>query len=333
MRRACILLVAVVACSPPGPAGKAERFRIPTGATFGQVMDTLDAHGLIGSRLIFKVRARAAGLDRAVRAGVYETERGVGASALLTMLAEGRGAQVRFTVPEGLTAADLADLASEQLRIPRDSMVAATHDSALADSLGAANGSLEGYLRPDTYLVPLGVSAREVVELMLQEYREMWTPEWRARLDTLQLTEREMLTLASIVEGEARVDDERAIIAGVYHNRLRIGMALQADPTVQYAIELSTGERKKRLFEKDYQTPSPYNTYLNPGLPPGPVNSPGRSSIQAALYPADIPYLYFVARPDGRHQFSSNYQEHLRAIREVRRPGTASEAVRGTGPE
>ena len=126
-----------------------------------------------------------------------------------------------------------------------------------------------------------------------------------------------LVTLASIVEGEARADDERETIAGVYHNRLRIGMALQADPTVQYAISLKRGRRKSRLFEKDYQFKSPYNTYLNPGLPPGPVNSPGRRSIEAALYPANVRYLYFVAGPDGRHIFSRTYNEHLRAVRKV----------------
>ena len=126
----------------------------------------------------------------------------------------------------------------------------------------------------------------------------------------------QLVTFASIVEGEARADDERETIAGVYHNRLRIGMALQADPTVQYAIFLATGKRRPRLFTKDYQFRSPYNTYLNPGLPPGPVNSPSRRSIEAALYPGKVPYLYFVAGPEGRHVFSRTYDEHLRVDRE-----------------
>jgi UPF0755 protein len=115
-----------------------------------------------------------------------------------------------------------------------------------------------------------------------------------------------------------RADDERETIAGVYHNRLRIGMALQADPTVQYAIFLATGKRRPRLFTRDYQFRSPYNTYLHPGLPPGPVNSPSRRSIEASLYPAKVPYLYFVAGPDGRHVFSRSYNEHLRSIARVR---------------
>ena len=127
------------------------------------------------------------------------------------------------------------------------------------------------------------------------------------------------VALASIVEGEARVDSERETIAGVYENRLRIGMALQADPTVQYAIELKTGKPKPRLFEKDYLTPSPYNTYLNPGLPPGPISSPGLRSIEATIYAASVPFLYFVAGADGHHIFSRTYAEHLRAVAESRR--------------
>ena len=153
---------------------------------------------------------------------------------------------------------------------------------------------------------------------MAEGFRAAWKPEWNARLGALGWTQAQLVTFASIVEGEARADDERETIAGVYHNRLRIGMALQADPTVQYAIFLATGKRRPRLFTKDYQFRSPYNTYLHPGLPPGPVNSPSLRSIEAALNPAKVPYLYFVAGPDGRHVFSKTYTEHLRAIARVR---------------
>jgi UPF0755 protein len=154
---------------------------------------------------------------------------------------------------------------------------------------------------------------------MVDGFRASWDSSWTRRLDTLGMSQLEVLTLASIVEGEARVDSERETIAGVYRNRLRLGMPLQADPTVQYAIELATGHRKPRLYEKDYAFPSPYNTYLNPGLPPGPVDSPSRRSIEAALYPAKVPYLYFVASPDGHHSFSQSYEEHLQNVRRARR--------------
>lgn len=313
------LALVLAACTAPGPAGRAEHFTVPEKATFGQVLDTLDAHGLIASRFWFKLRARMARLDRKVHAGSYEASRGSSAGALLKMLAEGRTATVRITIPEGLTIADIADIAQRDLAIPVDSFTRAAHDPLLAVSLGLAGGSLEGFLHPDTYQLPEDATARDLTTRMVREFATTWKPQWTARLDTLGMTRLAVVTLASIVEGEARVDSEREIIAGVYHNRLKIGMALQADPTVQYAIELATGERKKRLFTKDYQTPSPYNTYLHPGLPPGPVNSPSLRSIEAALYPADVPYLYFVAGPDGHHTFSRTYAEHLRAVRAAHR--------------
>ncbi|HET8763483.1 MAG TPA: endolytic transglycosylase MltG [Gemmatimonadales bacterium] len=319
VRLSLFFLLALPSCSSPGPAGKAEHFTVPDNATFGQVLDTLDAHGLIANRFIFKLRARLNGADRRVHAGPYTASRGTSMGALLSMLAEGRTSSVRFTIPEGLTIADVADIASRDLNLPADSFVAAAHDSVLADSLGIQAPSLEGFLHPDTYLLSQNTGARDLVGLLVRQFEDSWKPAWTARLDTLKLTRLQLVTLASIVEGEARVDSERETIAGVYRNRLRIGMALQADPTVQYAIQLATGERKKRLFTKDYRTPSPYNTYLHPGLPPGPVNSPSLRSIEASLYPADVPYLYFVARPDGHHIFSRTYEEHLRAIREARR--------------
>jgi UPF0755 protein len=162
------------------------------------------------------------------------------------------------------------------------------------------------------------VTAEQLVDRMLEGFGLTWQPAWTDRLDTLRLTRHQLITLASIVEGEARLDAERRTIAGVYHNRLRRRMPLQADPTVQYAIELTTGERPGRLYLKDYRFPSAYNTYLHPGLPPGPVSSPGRASIIAALYPADVPYLFFVARGDGSHEFNTTYRDHVNAINRIR---------------
>ena len=325
MRRLLPTLLLLAACGgTPASDGTAERIVVPPGASFGSVLDSLEAHGLVGNRFLLKLRAKITGADRAVHAGVYEIPRGTSDAGMLRLLGEGQRAEVRFTVPEGLTIRDIADLAQERLGIPADSFTAAARDSALAESLGLAARSFEGFLRPDTYQLPADITGRELVRRLATEFLQVWKPEWDARLDTLKLTRAELLALASIVEGEARVDEEREIIAGVYHNRLRIGMALQADPTVQYAIMLRSGERKKRLFEKDYGFESPYNTYLHPGLPPGPVNSPGLRSIEAALYPDTVPYLFFVAQPDGRHVFTRTYREHLRAVADARRARAAS---------
>ncbi|HET7599772.1 MAG TPA: endolytic transglycosylase MltG [Gemmatimonadales bacterium] len=292
---------------------------IPPRASFASVAESLAAHGVIRSRLWFKLVARIRGVDRAVKAGVYEFPRHAPTAQVLGDLAAGRIAAARMTIPEGLTIAEVAGIAAERLGVPAESVVAAARDTAEVRALGLPGSSLEGFLRPETYAVPLGSSARDLVRIMAESFKREWRPEWTARLDSIGMTQLEVMTLASIVEGEARADDERETIAGVYKNRLRIGMALQADPTVQYAILLASGHRKPRLFEKDYQIRSPYNTYLYPGLPPGPVNNPGRRSIEAALYPAKVPYLYFVAGPDGRHLFSRTYDEHLRNVVRMRR--------------
>jgi UPF0755 protein len=302
--RRVLLALTLAAC---GGNSSAERVTLPPGATFSAVTDTLAAHGVVGNRFWFKLLARVRGADRSVRAGVYQFDPGLSAWKVLDILEAGDEVATRFTVPEGLTIPEVAALAEQKLGIPADSVRAAGGDSAAASrTLGFPVRSFEGFLRPETYSLRHGTTARELVRVMAEGFRSAWKPEWNARLDSLGWTQAQLVTFASIVEGEARADDERETIAGVSHNRLRIGMALQADPTVQYAILLATGKRKPRLFTKDYQFRSPYNTYLNPGLPPGPVNSPSRRSIEASLYPAKVPYLYFVAgagRPPQIRQY------------------------------
>jgi UPF0755 protein len=294
------------------------------------VTDSLKAHHVIANPRWFKLMARIRGMDRSVHAGVYEFPAGTSPWAVLDMLAHGKKAALKFTVPEGLTLLDVGQLAAERLGIPQDSFVKAARDAKSATALlGFSVPSFEGFLRPETYILPADVGAVEVVRVMAEGFNTAWKPEWDARLETLKMTRLQLVTFASIVEGEARADEERETIAGVYRNRLRIGMALQADPTVQYAIALKRGRRKTRLFQKDYQIQSPYNTYLHPGLPPGPVNSPSRRSLEASLYPASVHYLYFVAGPDGRHIFSRTYNEHLRAIRKVRAAGQRGSGAAG----
>jgi len=312
-------LAAASALTACPSSAKPARVILPPGASFGAVTDSLAAHGVIAHPGWFKLMAKLRRVERSVHAGVYEFPAGTSPGTVLTMLAHGKKAALRFTVPEGLTIQEVAALAAERLGLRSDSFVVAARDSqAASELLGMPVPSFEGFLRPETYVLPADLTARQLVRIMADGFKSEWKSAWDARLDALKLARLEVVTLASIVEGEARVDAERETIAGVYRNRLRIGMALQADPTVQYAISLKRGRRKTRLFEKDYQFNSPYNTYLNPGLPPGPVNSPSRRSIEASLYPADVRYLYFVAGPDGRHVFSRTYSEHLKAIRRLR---------------
>lgn len=324
-------VLAALSCA--APAGPLEQVSIPAGSSFQAMTDSLSAHGIIEHPAVFKALARVRGLDRKLKAGVYELPKGSTAWSVIDALLKGRHVLERVTIPEGLTLEEMAALVDQALGIPADSFLAAARNAAEAQRYVAGATSFEGLLLPETYLVPQELSGRELVKLMANEAREVWTPEWNARLDSLGLTKIHLLALASIVEGEARVDDERPVIAAVYWNRVRKQMPLQADPTVQYAIQLSTGRRKNRLLFKDYQFPSPYNTYLNTGLPPGPVNSPGRKSIEAALYPAEVPYLFFVAGRGGRHVFTRTYGEHLRAIRAVRATssGPASSGAAGNG--
>lgn len=317
------LLLLTLACARPGPAGPPVRVTIPPGSSFRAVTDTVVARGLVGSRPWFRVLARVRGIDRKVQAGVYDLPAGASAWQLLTQLERGRIATIRFTAPEGLTLLELGDLVEARLGIAADSVAAAARDPARLRALGVPAPSLEGYLLPETYTLPLPVTAGALVDAMTAEFTRRWNPAWTARLDSLGRSRHELLALAAIVEGEARREDERATIAGVYTNRLRIGMPLQADPTVQYAIQLTTGARKPRLLFKDLEIDSPYNTYRVRGLPPGPVNSPGLASITAALYPAEVPWLYFVAVGDGSHRFSRTLVEHNRAIGDVRRPRSA----------
>ena len=295
---------------------------IPPGATLQAVADSLHSHRVIGSRGWFRLLARIGRYDRRLRSGSYSLAQGMGGRAALRALTRGRASLTRLTVPEGFTLLDIAEAAEGALGIPRDSLLEAARDTALLRDFEVPAASFEGFLRPETYFFARGVPAGVVVREMAATFRRDWNPAWDGAAGTRRagLNRMELVTLASIVEGEARTDSDRPLIAAVLLNRLRRGMPLQADATVQYAIQLATGERKPRLYEKDYGFPSPYNSYLHPGLPPGPIGAPSRKSLDAVSNPAPVPYLYYVAKPDGGHVFSRTYEEHLRAVRRVRRP-------------
>lgn len=312
-RTAVALSLAFGACAP-SPTGPVERFLVPPGASLAQVEDSLAAHGLLGWRPWFRVVAKVGRFERRLKPGIYEFAPGTSALAILRDIRDGRFLRIKFTVPEGVTASDVAVLLASRFPVPRDSVLAAITDSALLREYDIPAPSAEGYLAPETYTVAAHSTGRDVVKVLLDQFHAGWDPAWDSVLAARHLTRHQAVTLASIVEGEARVDDERPVIAAVYLNRLRIGMPLQADPTVQYALQLETGARKTRLLFADYRIRSPYNTYLVAGLPPGPVGNPGRKSLEAVARPAEAPFLYFVASGDGRHTFSRTYGEHLRAV-------------------
>lgn len=326
---AALLLATVAACGGEGEGeGAPVRVVIPPGSSFRAAADSLERAGVVGSSRFFRLYAKLRGQDRSLRPGTYELRPGTGWDAAIAALTQGRGLVASITIPEGFTLAAIVPLLAERLDAPQDSVLAAVRDSAELARLDIPSGTLEGYLFPETYSFSVGTPARAAVAAMVREFERRWHPAWTARLDTLGLTRHEVVTLASIVEKEARVADERPTIAAVYCNRLRQGMLLQADPTVQYAL----GSHVERVLYAHLETESPYNTYRVAGLPPGPIASPGSASLEAALYPADVPFLFFVARPDGRHEFRRTFAEHVQARQEVRRmaAGRDSAAVAPT---
>jgi UPF0755 protein len=289
---------------------------IPRGATYYQALDSLQSRGVIKNRDWFSLYARIRGLPSNLKSGVYTFEKDAGWSTVVSALKTGRGMEVRFTVLEGMMGFEVAERARSWLGVPRDAFNRAMRDTALQRELGLRESpaGVEGYMYPTTYVVPMRMPAKELVKLMVHEFLARWRPEWDARLAELKMTRHEIVTLASIIEAEVRYRPDRPYVSAVYHNRLKRGMALQADPTVVYAH----GRRLRRVWEGQLRIRSPYNTYINTGLPPGPINQPSDSSIYYALYPAPIGYLFFVAQPDGKHIFSESYADHLAAIKRVR---------------
>jgi UPF0755 protein len=294
--------------------GREVRLFIRKGSTFREAAESLAAHGVVPSARAFATYATVRGRDRSLRWGTYVLHDAMSWEAILQALRQGRGVVHSVTVPEGFTIAQIAPLLVEALGLEPDSLEAAVRDTALLHRLDVPTPTLEGYLFPDTYTFPDRTTAREAVRTMVERFEQAWQPEWDSILPRLKLSRHDVVTLASIVEREVRRDEERPVVAAVYLNRLRAGMALQADPTVDYAL----GRRPVRVRLRDLRVKSPYNTYRNAGLPPGPIGAPGAASLEATLRPAKVPFRFFVAAPDGHHEFRRTYAEHLEAIRMVR---------------
>jgi UPF0755 protein len=311
----CVL---VAACGGE-PHGTPARVIIPRGASFGQATDSLAKAKLVSSKKMFRLYGRLTGGDRNIKPGTYLLKPGTPWKDIVSALNGGHGMVNTITIPEGYSIAQITPLLARTLKVPADSVKVAMRDTALLARLDIPNPTLEGYVFPDTYAFPLGTTARQAVREMVYSFERRWKPDWDASLAELKINRNDLVTMASIVEKEARVAEERPVIAAVYYNRLRRGMRLQADPTVQFARGHHTG----RVLYKDLEIQSPYNTYINKGLPPGPIASPGVASLTAAAHPANVPYLYFVASRDGHHEFRMTLQEHTNAIRQVRAKGPA----------
>ena len=306
-------LMILVACSEPRVSAELIRVTVPPGASVRTITDSLTARGIVDSPRWFKLYVKLVGRESTIQAGVYDFARASSVPRVVGTLVRGRTAQNRLVLPEGLMLREIAASVEEQLNVPSEDLMAAARDSELLRQVGARGPTLEGYLYPNTYQVPVGASARAIVRQMVAEFEARWLPQWNARLDTLGMTRDEVVTLASIVEAEVHAHVDRYYVSSVYHNRLARGMRLEADPTVIYALG-----RRRRLFTRDYRVESPYNTYLIDGLPPHAIGQPSAASIEATLYPRESDFLFFVAGPDGKHIFTRTYRQHLAAIREIR---------------
>jgi UPF0755 protein len=308
-------------------AGKEVRIFIRRGAPFREAADSLAARGVITSSRLFGIYARLRGADRSLRFGTYVLRDAMSWEQVLSALRLGRGVVHSVTIPEGWTIAEMAPALGEALDIPAESVFAAVRDTALLHRFNIPTPTLEGYLFPDTYTFPDRFTARQAVKMMVERFEQEWKPEYDSLARELRLNRHDIVTLASIVEKEVRKREEGPVVAAVYLNRLRIRMPLQADPTIDYAL----GRKPGRVLFKDLRVDSPYNTYRFPGLPPGPIGAPGASSIAASLRPAKVNFRYFVAHPDGHHEFRRTYEEHLAAIRMVRtRPAGGDSATTKT---
>ncbi len=312
--------------APPGQGP--VLFHVREGESAADVGERLEDLGVIRSARAFHVLVELRGVGGDLVAGEYEFDLGLPATEVLERMIRGDTASRKVTIPEGLRGEEIGDLLEQNGIVSRDAFLEALSDESAYADIGATelarrSYSFEGMLFPATYGFFSTVTPQDVVRQLLTAFDRQVAPEIGGGAG--DLSPWEVLTLASIVEREARVPDERPTIASVYLNRLRIGMPLQADPTVQYAVAEDPasveeyGYWKAELTVDDLRLDSPYNTYVRPGLPPGPICNPGLDSIRAVLRPAQTNYLFFVARPDGSHVFAETLEEHERNVEEYRR--------------
>lgn len=293
------------------PAGQEVIVTVPKGASLSQVGTILQQKGVISSQLVFKLVALIRGEQRKIKAGDYALKTGSDAGNVLDLLISGKTYMFPVTIPEGYSIFQIADLFQRLGISSREDFLTLAQDDALLKEFGIQGTSLEGYLFPDTYFLRPSEkdNPKLVIRRMVQRFREVYDGEVGPVATKAGWTTAQVVTLASLIEKEAR-SSEHALVSAVFHNRLRLNMRLQSDPTVIYGIK----PMGSKITRQDLDRKQPYNTYQVAGLPPGPIANPGRASLVAAVHPADADYLYFVAKNDGTHEFSSNLKEHNKAV-------------------
>jgi UPF0755 protein len=341
LRVVLVVLVFVVALAayfryrlenPPARSGSEEVIvEIPPGTSTSGIFQRLARAGVVEDARLAEVYYRLHRRRIPLQAGEYRFHRAMPIDEVINRMGSGDVVRHAVIVPEGLTAQETFELFWRQGIGGPDAFRAALVKTELVPGLTHGVSDLEGFLFPDTYVVTRTTPASQIVDRMVANFREHFTPELQRRAAELGLTARQAVTLASIVERESGVKSEGPLIAGVYLNRLRRGMRLQADPTIIYALK-KDGRWNGTLHRSDYDYDSPYNTYLHEGLPPGPISNPGKDALTAAVNPARTGYLYFVANPSTPgHQFSTTFDQHLAAIAIARR--ARAEVPEPMGPE
>ncbi len=296
---------------------------IPKGSSLTEIAKIMAENNLLQHKQIFIILGKISGYQNQLKAGLFEVPKDLHPWHLLNYLRNPRFADIKVTFPEGSRSHEMASILKEKLDSDSIHFMQLVYDSMLCDSFNIPAPNLEGYLLPETYFLTYGVNERDIIELLVNNTLSVFKPDSiQHRMQYLEMSRHEIITLASIIEGEVVVDSERVLVSSVYHNRLNRGWLLQADPTIQFILP----GPPRRLLNKHLEIDSPYNTYRQKGLPPGPISNPGKQSIMAALYPADTKFMYFVATGDGGHYFARTAAEHARnkakfdrVRREVRR--------------
>jgi len=274
--------------------------------------------GIIQNKMVFLYGHSLFYSQKIIKAGEYVFDLPLSIQKILHTITEGKTLLHSATIPEGLTRMEIADHLESLGFSERQAFLKASEDTSSISTMDPDARDLEGYLFPETYFFPKGVTTENIVSIMTDQFKDTFSEEWKRRTEEIGLTIREIIILASLIEKETSLPDERAIVSAVFHNRLKLRMKLDCDPTIIYALK-QDGQFKDRLRTKDLRLDSPYNTYLYRGLPPGPIANPGKDSISAALYPADEDFLFFVSKNDGSHHFSRSFREHQNAVNTFQR--------------
>ncbi|WP_243373142.1 endolytic transglycosylase MltG [Geotalea sp. SG265] len=305
-----VLRIGIFAANPAGSGRAVEMVTISQGMTPGKIAAELQRKKLISSQRLFTVYSRLRGLDARLKAGTYQLNDGMSPSQILRKLATGDVYRCLFAVPEGYSTYQIAEMLQARGFFKRESFLKQCRDKEMLRDLDVPGTSVEGYLYPGAYNILPGMTERDLIEQMVVQFQEIYAARFANRAKRYPLNQMKVLTMASMIEKEAIDPSERPLIAAVFHNRLKKGMRLQSDPTAVYGIRAFAGN----ISKQDIMRKSSYNTYLIKGLPPGPIGNPSSAAIEAVLNPAPADYLYFVAKKDGNHYFSTTLAEHNQAV-------------------